>query len=115
MTAESVLSLIWNAASLDPVEMFDDNFNLLPLSKMSPRARLTIDHIEVARANLDPTDGKRSTEFLYKLHGIKKEKALEMLAKHFRLITDTVSSEEPVDWDKRIARIGAARRRVGDE
>jgi len=115
MTASNVMHLIWSAATLDPSEMFDAEWNLLPLSKMSARARLTIDAIEVARANLDKTDGKKSEEFLFKVKHIKKEKALEMLAKHFRLITDIVEHKEPVDWDKRIARIRAARRRVGDK
>lgn len=113
MSASNVMELLWTAATLDPSELFDKDWKLLPLSEMTPRARRTIDGIEVARANLDPTDGKRSPEFLFKIKHFPKAKATELLAKHFRLVTDIVEHKDPIDWDKRVARMRAARQRIG--
>ena len=81
---------------------------------MRPEVRRCIESLEVARANLDRTDGKKSDEFLHKLKLFPKSKATELLAKHFGLVREIVETKEPIDWDKRIARIRAARRRVGD-
>lgn len=110
MSASNVLALLWAAATLDPKEMFNDEWQLLPLSAMSPMARRTIEGIEVARANLDRTDGKKSAEFLYKIKHITKVKALEILAKHFNLLAEVVVVKG--DWDKLAARLASARQRV---
>lgn len=115
MTAANVMQLLWNAATLDPKDFTDDEGKLLPLSKMRPEVRRCIEGLEVARANLDKTDGKKSEEFLHKLKLFPKSKATELLAKHFRLVTEVVEHKEAIDWDKRISRIRAARKRVGDK
>ena len=112
MSASTVLELLWSAASLNPREMFDDNWRLLPLSKMTPAALRTIEGIEIARANLDLTDGKRSPEWLHKVKTVSKSKALEILARHFGLLIDKVEVSGEVDLVDRRLKAGRERARA---
>ena len=90
LSAARVLEELRRLAFIDPKELFDESGNLLPIHEMSPEARACIAGFEVARSNLDKTDGKRSEEWLHKIKQYDKTKALEMLAKHFKLLTDVV-------------------------
>lgn len=113
LSAQRVLEEMRRLAFFDPGTLLDANGKLLQLHKMSPEARACINSIEVAQANFDKTDGKRSNEWLHKVKWQAKPQVLVALAKHFKLIVDVVEESKPVDWDKRIARMKAARRRVG--
>jgi hypothetical protein len=104
MNAANALALIWEGASLDPVEMLDDDGNLLPLRRMSGRARRCIEGLEIARANLDRTDGTRNSEWLLKVKLVSKSKLREMIGTHYRLF-DRQGEESTANWDKFIARI----------
>jgi phage terminase small subunit len=111
LSATRVLEELRRLAFLDVGDLFDADGHLLALNKMPAEARAAIAGLEVARANFDRTDGKRSDEWLHKIKLAPKDRALEMLAKHFKLLTDVVKVEG--DWDKLAARLSSARQRVG--
>lgn len=110
LSATRVLEELRRIAFFDPVTMFDEQGRLLPIRKMPPEARSVLASFKVARANLDRTDGKRSREWLYEIKLNSKNQALEMLARHFKLLVDVVQVEG--DWEKRVARIRKARERM---
>jgi len=64
---------------------------------------------EVVIRNLDPGDGHTDTIHKFKLWD--KPRVLELLAKHFKLVTDKIEISDP-NADLRIARLVAARKRV---
>lgn len=113
MSAVNALALVWEAAAFDPMEMLDDDGNLLPLRKMSARARRCIEGMEVARANLDRTDGKRSTEFLVKTKLVSKSKMRELVGKHYKL-WDRGSEIDATDIERFTARINRARQKLAE-
>lgn len=90
LTAERVLEELRRLAFFDVAEFFDDSGNLKPVSDIPKEARAAIAGIEVARANLDPKDGKKSEEWLHKIKLAPKQASLEMLAKHFGLLIERV-------------------------
>jgi len=113
LTAARVLEELRRLAFFDPAELFDEHGHIKPLKDMTPEARAVIAGIEVARANFDRTDGKRSNEWLHKIKLSPKVNALEMLAKYFKLL-DRDAEQEGGDVEKFIARISRARKRLAD-
>lgn len=89
LTAARVLEEMRRMAFFDVAAFFDADGNLLPLHQIPVEARAAIAGLEVARANLNPADGKRD-EWLHKIKLAPKQHALEMLGKHFGLLVDRV-------------------------
>lgn len=115
LSAQRVLEELRRIAFLDPATLFDEAGRLKSIHEMSPEARASIMSIEQAQANFDKTDGKKSDEWLHKVKITPKTPALVALAKHFKLITEVIEDRTPVDWDKRVARLRAARKRAGEK
>jgi hypothetical protein len=85
LNALQVLEELRRLAFLDPAEFFD----------AKGRLKRNIHDIPVeARAAIK-----------HKVKCVSKEKALELLARHFRLATEVVEHKDQIDWDKRVARI----------
>jgi phage terminase small subunit len=113
LSAVRVLEELGRLAFLDPARFFDTKTGQLrPIPVMPENVRACISSFEVVRGNLDKTDGKRSPETLHKIKLTSKEKALELLCRHFKLLQDTV--EVTGNWDKLVERLKSARRR-GEE
>lgn len=109
LTAARVLEELRRLAFFDVAEFFDDDGNLLPLQQIPVEARAAIAGMEVARANLDPKDGKKSEEWLHKIKLAPKQASLEMLAKHFALLTEVVRVD---DQDRLLAKLDRGRLRA---
>lgn len=107
LTATRVLEELRRVAFLDPGKFYDPKGRLLPVHELDEEVRACLAGLEVARANLNVTDGKRDDEWLHKIRYYDKLKALEILAKHFALLKDVV--EVTGDWDKLAARLASVR------
>lgn len=110
LTAVRVLEELRRLSFFDVADLFDDNGDLRPLKDVPIEARAAIAGLEVARANLDRTDGKRGDEWLTKIKLASKVDALTLLGKHFKLYVERL--EVTGDWDKLAARLAAARKRA---
>lgn len=110
LSAARVLEELRRLSFFDVADLFDDNGDLRALKDVPIEARAAIAGLEVARANLDRTDGKRGDEWLTKIKLASKVDALQMLAKHFKLLVERI--EVTGDWDKLAARLAAARKRA---
>lgn len=107
LSAERVLEEIRRLAMFDVGALFTDDGKLRPIHTLSAEERSAVASLEVARVNLIPNDGAQ--EWLHKVKTWDKTKALEMLAKYHKLLTDVVQIEG--DWDKLAARLASARKR----
>ena len=114
LSAARVLEELRRLAFLDVADLFDEQGHLKKPKDMPPEARAAIAGLEVARANFDRTDGKRSDEWLHKIKLSPKVNALELQAKHFKLL-DRAAENEHGDFEKFVARINRARQRLADE
>jgi len=112
LSAVRVLEELRRLAFFDVADFFDNMGRLKALKDIAPAARAVIAGIEVARANLDRTDGKRSSEWLHKIKLSPKVNALEMLAKHFKLLDRAGENENGMDWDKYLAAVNRARQKL---
>ena len=86
LSATRVLEELRRIGTFDPADLFDDDGHLLPIKQIPKEARAAIAGLEVAQANLNRTDGKKDDEYLHKIKLANKNHALEVLAKHFKLI-----------------------------
>lgn len=97
LSAARVLEEMRRLAFFDVADIFDSDGNLKPIHEIPAEARSAIAGLEVARANFDKTDGKKSNEWLHKVKLAAKDRALEMLAKHFGLLTEKVEHTGGLD------------------
>ena len=97
LTAARVLEEMRRLAFFDIADFFDVDGNLKPVTDIPVEARAAIAGLEIARANLDPKDGKKSEEWLHKIKLAPKQASLEMLAKHFGLLIERVEHSGGLD------------------
>jgi len=114
LSAERTLEELRRIAFLDPRRFYYPAGHpqagmLKPVTELDEEVAACLAGNEVARANLNPTDGKRDEEWLHKIKYFDKLKALEMLAKHFALLKDIVDVTVTTDWEKLAARIASVR------
>lgn len=108
LSALRVLEELRRLAFFDIAQIFDANGDLLPIHEIPEEARAAIAGIEVVRANLNPSDGKRDDDFLHKVKLTSKDRALEILARHFGLLIERVEvTVTPIE-----SRLIAARKRL---
>lgn len=88
LSAERVLEEIRRLAFADVRGLFDEHGQLRPLHELTPEQSAAIASLEVIKRNLTAGDGEVDT--IHKLKVWDKTKALEMLAKHFALLTEKV-------------------------
>lgn len=98
ITAERVLQEIARLAFSDVSRLFDAAGNLKPLHTLSPEDSACIAGLEVIIKNAEAGDGH--TDKVHKIKVWDKSKNLEMLAKHFALLTEKVehSGTLEVKW-----------------
>ena len=82
------------------------NRRLKPIEELTEEQSACLASLEVIIKNAEAGDGK--TDKVHKLKLWDKVRALEMLAKHFKLLTEMVQVE---DLDARFARLDAGRKR----
>ena len=88
ITAERVLQEIGRLAFSDVSRLFNADGSLKPLTQLSPEDSACIAGLEVIIKNAEAGDGH--TDKVHKIKVWDKSKNLEMLAKHFALLTEKV-------------------------
>lgn len=88
LTAERVLEEIRRLSFSDLRELFDETGNLRPIHTLTQAQAACIASLEVVKKNLTAGDGQMDT--VIKLKVWDKTRSLEMLAKHFALLTEKV-------------------------
>ena len=88
ITADRILAELFRMAVVDVGEAFAEDGSLLPISEIPTDLRRCISGIEVSE--IWEYDGKVRTQVgvLKKVKFVSKEKGLEMLAKHLKLLTE---------------------------
>ena len=92
VTKDRVLEEIARLAYVDPSKLFDEHGKLKPVPALDENTRRAIASMKILRTNLVSGDGQREETHEVKLWD--KPKALEMLAKHLGLYSD--SAQGPV-------------------
>jgi hypothetical protein len=85
----------------DITEVYDEKYNLKPLSQWPPALRQAVKRIEPRLANLDPGDGQADQVLRLELHD--KIKPLEMLFKHLGLMNERMQVDVTITLEQRLA------------
>jgi phage terminase small subunit len=88
LTAARVLEEIRRLSFSDMRALFDEHGNLRPIQTLTAEQASCIASLEVVKKNLTAGDGQVDT--VVKLKVWDKTKSLEMLAKHFALLTERI-------------------------
>lgn len=107
LNAARVLEELRRLAFSDPRALFDAQGNLKPLQELTAEEAACIGSFEVLIKNAKGNDGAMDLVHKFKLWD--KPKALEMLAKHFKLLIDRVEVSDP---DGLLDKIARARARI---
>ena len=95
LTASRVLEELRRLAFSDAKALFDEHGNLRPIHDLTPEQSAAIASIEVIKRNLTTGDG--ATDTIYKIKTWDKTRSLEMLAKHFALLTEKIEHSGGID------------------
>lgn len=96
-----------NIAYADIRQLFDEHGNLKAVHNLPDSIAFALASVEVVKKNITTGDGEIDT--IHKVKLWDKPRAIEMLMKHFGMLTEKV---ELVGADAVIARLQAARKRV---
>lgn len=107
LSATRVLEEMRRLAFMDVGVLFDAAGNLRPLHTLSPEDRAAIAGVEVIIKNAEAGDGK--TDKVHKVKLCDKVRVLEMLGKHYKLLSDTINVTAD---DALIEKLLAGRRRA---
>lgn len=108
LTADVVLEAIRRQVVADVRELFDEQGNLRPITKLTAEQAAMVAGLEVVKRNLTAGDGEIDTIIKVKL--TDRGRYVEMAAKHFGLLIERV---EVTDGNAVLARLQAARKRAG--
>ena len=86
VTAERVLRELERVAFSDLRGLFDEQGNLKPIKELTDEQAAMLASVEVVRQNLTSGDGTQ--EWVHKVKSWDKLKALEMLARHLKLLNE---------------------------
>jgi phage terminase small subunit len=89
---------------------FDEQGKLRQIRDLPPEARAALASVKVVIKNVAAGDGH--VDFVHEIKQWDKPRALEMLAKHFKLLTDQLEVTDKTDPEALEARVGAGRRRA---
>lgn len=96
LTAERVLEEMRRLAFSDIRCLFDEKGQLRPLHELTAEQAAAIGGAETVQRNLTAGDG--SVDTIHKIKMWDKPKSLEMLAKHFALLTERVEVSGNADF-----------------
>ena len=88
ITADRVKARMAQRAFADVRKLYDAQGKLRPIHELTPDEAAIIAGIETVRRNVDAADGV--TDTVYKVKLIDQDRSLDMLAKHFGLLTEKV-------------------------
>lgn len=109
LSASRVLEEMRRLAFADIRQLFDEKGNLRPIHSLAEEDAAAIAGMEVIIKNAKAGDGV--TDTVHKVKLTDKTRALEMLGKHFKLLTDTVNLTMD---DALIAKLHAGRQRAAE-
>lgn len=95
LSAQRVLEELGRLAFADVRGLFDDKGNLKAIKDLSDDQAASVASVEVIHRNL--TAGDDMVDTIYKLKTWDKPRSLEMLAKHFALLTERVEHSGGLD------------------
>jgi phage terminase small subunit len=95
MTKEAVLAGLAEIASVDVRDLFNEDGELLPLKEIPPGVRRAIAGIDVEELFEGRGESRKKVGRARKIKLWDKVRALEMLAKHHKLITEKVEHSGP--------------------
>jgi phage terminase small subunit len=107
VTAEDVIDELAKLAMADPRALFDADGNVKPLTEWTQADAACVASVDVVKRNVTAGDGKM--DMVYRIRMWDKPKALELLAKHFKLLTEKIEVSGDIDL---VARLQAARSRT---
>lgn len=98
LTADRVLEEMRRLAFADIRRLFDEHGDLKPLHTLSAEDAAAIASIEVVKKNL--AAGDNHVDIIHKVKAWDKTKALDMLGKHFNLLTEQVrhTGDLTISW-----------------
>jgi hypothetical protein len=112
LTAARVLEELRRIAFSDIRQVFTEGGALKPVYTLGDEAATALASVEVVIKNVAAGDGQQ--DVVHKIKFWDKVRALEALGKHFGLFVEQIELSEATA-EARVARLMAARRRVGDE
>ena len=89
ITADNVLKELMKLAFVDITDIFDENGNLKDIGLMPENVRKAIASVEVSEEFDHPGKDKERIGYTKKIKFWPKDKALELLAKHLKLLGDS--------------------------
>jgi phage terminase small subunit len=89
LTADRILEEMRRLALVDQRGFFDDHGNLKPIQDLTAEQGACLASVEVIQRNITAGDGQVDT--LHKIKTWDKVRALEMLGKHFALLTEKIN------------------------
>lgn len=95
LSAARVLEEMRRLAFSDVRAFFDERGNLKPMRELTAEQGAALSSVEVLQRNLTSGDGQVDT--LHKIKTWDKVRALEMLGKHFALLTEQVQHSGGID------------------
>lgn len=95
LSATRVLEEMRRLAFVSVADLFDTDGNLLPIHKLPREVASAVASVEVVKKNLAAGDGQ--TDTVHKLKTWDKPKALDMLGKHFGLLTEQLQVNGVID------------------
>ena len=107
LSAQKVLDELALHSFSNVQDLLDESGNLRPIHTLTREQAASIASFEIIKKNMTAGDGQ--TDTVAKVKIIDKVKTLEMLAKHFALLTDVVKL---VDGDALLARLANGRKRI---
>lgn len=90
MTADDIHARLVMAAFVDPADMFDADGNPIPIHKLPPEVRLSIESFEVEDIVVGEGDNKVNIGRTSKIKVISKAKSLELLGRHQSMFNDNL-------------------------
>lgn len=109
LTAQRVIDELALHSFANVQDLFDAQGNLRPIHELTREQAASIASFEIVKKNMTAGDGQ--TDTVAKVKVIDKTKTIEMLAKHFALLTDVVRVE---DADALMQRLTRGRARVAN-
>jgi hypothetical protein len=86
MSADDVVMRIEMAASFDPGDLFNADGSIIPIHQLPAEVRLCLEKVEYDEIVIDGRKIGRTA----KVTAISKKSSLEMLARHYKLLTDKI-------------------------
>lgn len=108
LTAIRVLEELRRLAMVDTRSYYDERGNLKPMHELTEEQGSALAGVETMTRNLTAGDGEQDTTYKIKLWD--KTKALDLLARHFALLNDSLKVTGDADL---VTRLNAARKRIG--